>query len=285
MKNIVLSLAAITSRITPVRLKKAIYRSPRLSKFIRDRLNRAAPQGLTQVSVAAGALHGAQLKLDMQSEKDYWLGTYEPELQAAILDFVKPGMMAYDIGANIGYVSLQLGRVVGAEGHVYAFEALPENNERLEANVSLNGMDAIVTVLPLAVSDSPDQVTFLVGPSGGTGKVYGSSGRRALSYPQEILVEAVTLDSFVYDLGNPAPNVIKMDIEGGELLAIPGARRVLSEARPVVLIEVHGYEAARLVWDELHQAEYKIYKMAPGYEEVTRFEDLDWKNYLVAKPG
>jgi FkbM family methyltransferase len=284
MKKPLLSIAAFTARITPVRLKKAIYRSPWLSKRIRAWLNRAAPQGLIEVTVAAGALQGAKLSLDMQSEKDYWLGTYEPELQAAILDFVKPGMVAYDIGANIGYISMQLGRVVGEEGHVYAFEAFPENNERLRANISRNGMDTCVTVLPFAVTDNPGQVTFLVGPSGGTGKVYGSSGRRVLNYQEEILVEAVTLDGFVYDSRNPAPDVIKMDIEGGELLAVPGMSRVLSEARPLVLIELHGYEAACLVWDELQESGYQIYRMAPGYERVNNFDDLDWKSYLVAKP-
>jgi FkbM family methyltransferase len=285
MKKFLLSIAAFTARVTPVRLKKAIYRYPWLSERIRNWLNKAAPQGLTEVSVAAGALQGAWLSLDMQSEKDYWLGTYEPELQAAILDFVKPGMVAYDIGANIGYISLQLGRVVGDEGHVYAFEALPENYERLLGNISRNGMDDCITVLPLAVTDNPGEVTFLAGPSVGTGKVFGSSGRRALHYKQEIKVEAITLDGFVYDSGNPAPNVIKMDIEGGELLAVPGMSRVLSEARPLVLIELHGYEAAYLVWDELQESGYQIYRMALGYEQVSDFDDLDWKSYLVAKPG
>jgi len=77
------------------------------------------------VQVAAGGLQGLRLSLDMQTEKDYWLGTYEPELQAAVADLVKPGMQVYDVGANIGYVSLLLARRVGAAGHVYAFEALP----------------------------------------------------------------------------------------------------------------------------------------------------------------
>lgn len=285
MKKILLSLAAITARLTPVFLKKAVYLSPGLSNLIRDGLNMAAPQELTEVNIAAGALQGVRMILDMQSEKDYWLGTYEPELQTAIRDFVKPSMVTYDIGANIGYISLQLARAVGKDGQVYAFEALPENVERLRANISLNGMDSYITVLPQAVSGSTEMVTFLVGPSGGTGKVSGSAGRQDLSYPQEIFVEAVSLDGFVYELGYAVPDVVKMDIEGGELIAISGMRRVLSKARPVVLIELHGFEAARVVWDELQRAEYRICKMASGYEEVARFEELDWKSYLVAQPG
>ena len=284
MKKSLLSLAALAARLTPMPLRRSIYRSPGLSSLIRGGLNRAAPQGLVEVSVAAGALQGTWIGLDLQSEKDYWLGTYEPELQTAILDFVEPGMVTYDLGANIGYITLQLARAVGGGGHVYAFEALPENIERLQANISLNEMDAFVTVIPQAVSDSSGQVSFLVGPSGGTGKAAGSAGRLDLSYSHEISVRAVSLDSFIYEQGYPAPNVIKMDIEGGELIALPGMRRVLSKERPVVLLELHGFEAAQVAWDELIRAGYHICRMAPGYEQVSRFDDLDWKSYLLAQP-
>jgi FkbM family methyltransferase len=284
MKKALLSLAAFAARLIPMTLKRSIYRSPGLSSIIRGGLNRAAPRGLVDVSVAAGALEGIWIGLDLQSEKDYWLGTYEPALQAAILDLVEPGMVAYDLGANIGYITLQLARAVGVGGHVYAFEALPENIERLQANISLNEMDIYVTVIPRAVSDSSGHLNFLVGPSAGTGKVSGSAGRQDLSYSQQISVETVSLDSFVYEQGYPGPNVIKIDIEGGELLALPGMRRVLSEERPVVFLELHGFDAAQMAWDELLRARYRICRMAPGYEQVPRFDDLDWKSYLVAQP-
>jgi len=65
-------------------VKRAVYRSPRLARLIRRGLNRAAPQGSAEVTVAAGGLAGMRLSLDLQSEKEYWLGTYEPELQPAI---------------------------------------------------------------------------------------------------------------------------------------------------------------------------------------------------------
>ena len=224
------------------------------------------------------------LRLDMQSEKDYWLGTYEPDLQSAILGFVKPGMVAYDIGANIGYISLQLARVVGGAGHVYAFEALPMNIERLRGNISLNEMDTRVTVVERAVSNNSDSVSFLVGPSGGTGKAAGSPGRQELSYSEEIIVPGVSLDMFVYEEGHSAPQVVKMDIEGGEVMALPGMRRLLSEKRPVIFLELHGPEAAQVAWDELVPAGYCIFKMTPDYEEVSTLEALDWKAYLVAKP-
>jgi hypothetical protein len=114
--------------------------------------------------VAAGGLSGLTLSLDLQTEKDYWLGTYEPDLQQAIQDLVQPGMIAYDVGANIGYISLLLGLAVGKDGHVFAFEALPANVERLQKNLRLNyGRPDNYHPYSCNRPDSP--VKFLSGPS------------------------------------------------------------------------------------------------------------------------
>jgi FkbM family methyltransferase len=245
-------------------------------------LNRAAPHGLTRITVAAGGLAGATLLLDLQEEKDYWLGTYEPELQSAVAELVQPGMVAYDVGANIGYISILLARRAGEKGQAFAFEALPDNLERLRQNLALNDLGALVQVVAAAVTDRSGAAQFLVGPSGGMGKAAGSAGRQA-EYKQAISVAGLALDDFVYTQGNPAPQVVKMDIEGGEVLALPGMRRLLKEAHPLMLIELHGPEAARLVWDELSHSGYRICRMGAGYPTVDSVEALDWKAYIVAK--
>jgi FkbM family methyltransferase len=196
-----------------------MYRIPPLADLIRHGLNRAAPVGLTQVQVAAGGLAGLWLWLDLQAEKDYWLGTYEPELQDALSELVQPGMVAYDVGANIGYISLLLARRVGQPGKVYAFEALPANLERLRLNLALNGLSENVLVIPAAVVECERPVRFLVGPSGGMGKADGSAGREDVAYAGTIDIDGLSLDTFVFEMGNPPPQVVKMDIEGGEVLA------------------------------------------------------------------
>jgi FkbM family methyltransferase len=284
MTNLRLSIAATAARLLPTPVKRAIYRVRPLAGWIRGSLNRAAPQGLVQVPVAAGGLAGMHLLLDLQSEKDYWLGTYEPELQAAVAELVRPGWIAYDVGANVGYISLLLAKAVGASGKVFAFEALPANLDRLGENLRLNGMQDRVSVFPGAVSGTSGPVRFLVGPSGGMGKAEGSAGRREMSYRDSITVPGVALDDFVFEEGHPAPQVVKIDIEGGEVLALPGMRRVLAEARPVVLLELHGPESTRMVWETLTSCGYQICRMEPGFPGVPSVEVLDWKAYLVALP-
>jgi FkbM family methyltransferase len=282
--NLVLNLAALAARFLPLPIKRGFYRVTPFARFVRYGLNRVAPQGLVQVNVAAGELAGMRMLLDLQLEKDYWLGTYEPELLAAITDVVRPGMVAYDLGANIGYVTLMLAKMVGDEGHVYAFEALPENVKRLVSNISLNGMERRVTARLAAVASHSGQANFLVGPSIGTGKVEGSAGREEVVYPDSISVQSVALDDFVYLEGNQTPDIIKMDIEGGEVLALSGMERLLTEKCPLILLELHGFEAAKVVWGGLLKADYRIYRMKPGLPPICSLEELDWKAYLVAKP-
>ena len=236
-----------------------------------------------EVKVAAGDLAGFTILLDMQVDKDYWLGTYEPELQAALRQLIPPGAVIYDVGANIGYVSLLLAKAAGEAGKVFAFEALPSNVDQLRRNVALNAMEKRVTVIDRAVTRATGPVRFLVHASGGMGKVAGSAGRED-RYESEVTVPGISLDEFVYGQGNPPPQVVKMDIEGGEVLALPGMRRVLTQARPLMLMELHGPESSRAAWETLTAAGYEICWMRPGYPAVPALEALGWKAYIVAKP-
>jgi FkbM family methyltransferase len=276
-----LRLASALARILPNPAKRALYKLGPLTGLIRNSLNRAVPAGLTETTVAGGVLQGARFQLDLRSEKDYWLGTYELELQAAVRDWVKPGMTAYDVGANIGYITVMLAQAVGAAGRVFSFEALPANVERLRSNVALNPL-ANVTAIHAAVVALPSPVKFLLHASHGMGKATGSAGRDE-SYSGTIEVPGITLDHFVYEQGYPPPDVIKMDIEGGETLALPGAARTLRKARPLIFLELHGESAARTAWEELTAAGYTLHQMKPGCPRITSLAELNWKAYVVGQ--
>lgn len=284
MRKLFIDVTVLAARYLPQRAKQTVYRFPPVARLIRQQLNRAVPGGLTQVEIASEKLAGFYMLLDLQSEKDYWLGTYEPELQEAITGLVQPGMVAYDLGANIGYITLLLARCVGESGQVIAIEALPDNLERLDSNITLNKLDPIVKIVHGAVVERSQQVNFYVGPSDGMGKVEGSAGRQDLEYSETITVEGIALDDFVYQSGNPVPQFVKIDIEGGEVLAFQGMKRVLNDARPIVLMELHGPEAAVAAWQALTDAGYQICYIKPDFPVVTGPEVLGWKAYLAAFP-
>jgi len=276
-------IAAWAARALPTPIKKALYRIPFLSGFLRRRLNQAAPEGIIQVEIAAGVLKGMGMELDLQSEKDYWLGTYEPDLQAAARRFIRPGMTVYDVGANIGYISLMAARLNQPEGSVFAFEALPANIQRLKRNVELNQLTERITINHAAVVNISGEVTFFMHRSGAMGKAQGSAGRDE-DYQQSLHIPGLALDDFVFRQNQPKPDLVKLDIEGGEGMALAGMARILKETRPIFLIELHGEQAAHQVWEQLSEHHYHIHRMQRGYREIDSIRELDWKAYVVAIP-
>jgi len=282
MKRILFSLFSFLARLLPLPLKQAIYRFPALARLIRGSLNAAVETGLSEVEIAAGDLKGYKILLNLKTEKSRWLGTYEPELAEAARTFLKPGMIAYDVGANIGYISLLLAHHVGLHGKVFAFEALPANAERIRRNLALNGLESRIALIEAAVADQGGEITFFVHESVGMGKAAGSAGRREEQYRAQIRVSALSLDAFVYDQGHPAPDAVKMDIEGGEVLALPGMKRILAEHHPLLFLELHGPEAEQAAWHVLTGAGYTLRAMSPGYPVLASPEELGWKAYLIA---
>jgi FkbM family methyltransferase len=281
LKKLFLSFASLLARLLPLPIKQALYRFPPLARLIRGSINASVVDGLSVIEVAAGELKGYRVLLDLKTEKSRWLGTYEPELQAALGVFVRPGMVVYDVGANIGYVTLMLARRAGPAGRVFAFEALPANVERIRSNLALNRQNN-AEVVPTAVIDQTAEVTFYVHDSVGMGKAAGSAGRQDEQYKGEIRVPGLALDEFVYTQGNPAPQVVKMDIEGGEVLALPGMRRILRDEHPILLLELHGPESEKVAWELLTAAGYSLRHMATGYPRIELPEQLSWKAYLIA---
>lgn len=157
---------------------------------------------------------------------------YEPDYLGAMVAALTPSDVLYDIGANIGLVALHAGcRTV-------AFEPDPGFFGRLERNIELNP-SAAVDARQLAISDTDGTVTlFTDGADGTSPSLVHQRGER-----DTVDVEAQTLDTLVESGGLPAPTVLKLDIEGAEILALRGARRLL-----------HGPNPPRLLFLEVHDA-------------------------------
>src|ERR1700722_172759 len=112
--------------------------------------------------VLAGSMRGARINL-AGSYLGFLTGHAEPEVQRALQDFVEPGQVVYDVGANIGFFTLLLARLVGPRGRVFAFEPMPENAAALRHIVALNGLDN-VTVVEKAMSSESGTAQLLLSP-------------------------------------------------------------------------------------------------------------------------
>src|SRR5262249_26141004 len=87
-------------------------------------------------------------------------GTYDIDLHQALVRLLKPGMVAMDVGANLGEMSLHMARLVGRTGQVWAFEPVPEIHQRLRAHIQHNHAGDVVRAVPLALSDQTGQATI-----------------------------------------------------------------------------------------------------------------------------
>jgi len=152
--------------------------------------------------------------------RHYIQGVFERGTTEVFKRVVKRGMTVFDIGANIGYYTLLARSLVGSEGRVFAFEPHPEAYEKLKENIKLNGY---TNVIPLnkAVSNKSGRTKFYL---------HSDSGRSSLLHPEDenkwIEVETIVLDEFIEREG-VTPDIIKMDIEGAEPLALEGMRKLL----------------------------------------------------------
>lgn len=161
------------------------------------------------------------------------IGIYETEIQEIFKEFLRPGMTMIDVGANIGCHTLLAARMVGPQGHVYAFEPVPSLAALLRKNVEVNGYSDRVTIIPKAVTDKSQQVRiFLDMESPASSNMFEISHKDAFED-----AESVSLDEFFSKKAWPPIHFVKMDIEGAEKLALDGMRE-LSRRNPELILVV-----------------------------------------------
>jgi FkbM family methyltransferase len=173
-------------------------------------------------------------------------GRYEQETERFIRQNVKPGMTVLDIGANTGYMTLLLADLVGAHGHVHAFEPMPANYELLRKNVQSNGLSQ-VHLHAFALSERKGEATLHIDPGNDGGNTIGDVRGEDWNGHAAITVATEALDDFLARPGIGEVGFIKIDVEGAESLVFAGAGKLLSRLdAPLIVCEV-GDAAQQLV--------------------------------------
>lgn len=225
-------------------ISQRLHSASFVGKFFRLPL-KLLPRGMV-VTVKSGLNQGCKWVVGAGTHS-CWLGFYEHDKQRAIERLVRPGMVMFDVGANVGFYTLAFSRLVGEEGRVYAFEPDAGNVVRLRRHVSLNNL-ANITVVQTAVSVCTELVGFTSCGSGETGHIGG----------KDYLVSAISLDEVVASSTVSEPDFIKMDVEGAEAFVLEGARTLLSAGRAVWLIALHGEKPKRDCFRLLREYGYLI---------------------------
>ena len=122
-------------RYLPARLKKRLVRG-----FFR-KLRKSLPETIN--------VSGLKIRIPGSLDYSFVLRDHEPEVQRLIDTGVYPGMVAVDVGSNIGFHAIRMAQRVGSEGKVFAVEPASDNLELLRENLEVNECTN-VEVLPFA---------------------------------------------------------------------------------------------------------------------------------------
>jgi FkbM family methyltransferase len=234
---------------------RALRDVPLLGKLVHAVSHRLVPSDeKIWAQVEGGAAKGLWIELNPRTGQHYLLGEGEGPTQEVLGERLRPGMVFYDLGANIGLFSLVAARLVGPAGKVVSFEPDPETAARLRRNLARNGFQNS-TVIEAGVWSSSGKQAFraadALSPDHGVGKIEASEAAGST------MVRCVALDDFVAS-GSPPPDAIKCDVEGAEVEVLRGAREILRTGRPWIVCEIHSAANGNEVRHILSEAGYRI---------------------------
>ncbi len=210
---------------------------PLARKFAKRFFSSVFQHGKTY-TIRSGPLKG--VRWFVHKDHQFWmpLGQYETQTANWIQSQLEPGMCFYDIGGNAGYFSLLGSREVGASGTVQVFEPVPVNVEVINHQIENNSITNI-KLHNLALSDTDGHTTFAVESNNANSHLANVEIVHATSAPSSLVeVRTATIDSLIQS-SLPKPDIIKIDVEGAEVLVLEGAKATLRKYKPNLLVSTH----------------------------------------------
>jgi FkbM family methyltransferase len=182
------------------------------------------------------AVHSSiEMELDLREfvQQFIYYNVWEPHVRQVLLSILRPGQTLFDIGANVGYYTLLGAEAVGAGGAIHAFEANPKVFKVLRENVERNRFHKL-SLNQVALTDANGQIEFSIdNVNPGSSSI---SGRGASSVTR-VSVPSLILDSYVDRNSVTSVDVIKIDVEGSEVMVFRGGKQTLSRFRPDIVGE------------------------------------------------
>jgi FkbM family methyltransferase len=213
----------------------------RAGRYISSFLVNRSERRVVRVSLRNGVRLYVDPTVDLQ-ETIFWTGEYDSRTIDRMKQLLVPDAVVLDVGANIGAYTVQLGHALGKGGRIIAIEPLPANVERLHENVNLNGLEGIVEIVSSAVGDQRG-VVHLRGADGIDG-----IASNAVVADSGVVAPITTIDAIAEAHALVRCDLIKLDIEGCEFVALRGAERLLERFRPVLYLELNAHWMKHFGW-------------------------------------
>lgn len=172
-------------------------------------------------------------------------GQYDGPLHAYYDRHLRPGMTCFDVGANIGDSTLHLAMRVGRNGRVHAYEPAPGPLRRLRENIAANAFQDRVEVHEVALADRGGTAMFSYAEHAVENQGMGS----LVNHHNDVVSTTIdvtlkTLDQVASEIDLISLDLVKLDIQGSELMFLAGGQETLRRLRPAILLEVSPVELA-----------------------------------------
>jgi FkbM family methyltransferase len=229
------------------------------------------------------------------SSQVFWRGYYSRDQLYLLRNLLKPGMVFLDVGANKGEFTVFAAKyTAGADGGmVYAFEPVEALCEELTANVTVNGFQHVQIIRKGLGNTRKKGVLYNAQEANNTELNMGTFTlypRTGVDHPG-VMIEIMPLDDFVREQRITRVDVIKIDIEGGELAMLEGAAETISRWKPVIFIEINSLTSRAAGYDPgliLRFLEARGYQCAHigrnGKTRIVREKDLTSFQNLICRP-
>lgn len=202
----------------------------------------AEPELAQTVTCRAGVPGGRPLRLtldlreQMASDWYYWGTTgYERGTARLLNRLLKRRSCFFDVGANIGYHTLPAASLMQGRGQVHAFEPLPAAFGWLSKGADLNGLEDLhLNEMALSDEDAEARLFLSTAPS----RVNASLIARASDRKEHLVVRTIRFDTYCRIKGIRRVDLMKVDVEGGELKVLSGMGSLLKEWLPDLILEV-----------------------------------------------
>lgn len=210
--------------------------------------------------------------------------TWNWHVLAACASVLRPGQVFYDIGANVGFMSMEIARVfrdgdADSAVRVVSFEPLPQLADAVAASARLNNLSNFIIRKEIVSDCEGTAVLFL-----GSHSIHASTQARE-SRSTRLQRPVTRIDALVQAELIPPPSVIKIDVEGGELAAFRGAAETIHRHRPHIVFESDenaarfGYSRRELLEYLQTLAPYRFFHIAPRGDTLLPVNwDSDPKN-------
>jgi FkbM family methyltransferase len=231
----------------------------------------------------------AGIKLPVNHPNELWIpsGTYEPSITRVLVQLLTDERWSikdksvWDIGAHHAVTALLFAKHGAAE--VVGLEPLPANLEIIRTVLAANeSLAAKIRILPLAASVAEGEAVIETGATDSEGQLVHDQvtpSERRPDGSKRIAVCTSRLDHLLAKGFSP-PGLLKIDIEGAEFLALQGARQLLLNHRPVLVIEIHNAGACAKCVELLRSLSYGVWRISAKGLNALRDRTMDYGHVL-----